>query len=342
MKFVVLFGLAAGLCISLSAEDITPRVGMIEIFGAHRVSQSKILHAIDLKPGDPIPSRGDLEEQVDKVPGVTASRVEAVCCVNANPILYIGVEERGDPHVEYHSDPTGDAALPASIQTKYDALLDAIAASLRGKNADEDLTNGYSLMADPEARQIQEDLIPLVGANLKQIHAVLHESADPDARAAAAYVLQYGPQVGSEAAQVGNDLQYALRDLNDNVRRNAILAIKAILVGRSLHPDRDVQIEPTWFVELMNSAVWSDRHDAAQALLTLTDKRDPELLDRIRERALPSVIEMARWHDLQHALPGFLLAGRLAGMSDEQIQNAWDSGDRDQVLKLAAKPIKKS
>lgn len=340
MKFAVL-GLTVLVCLpALGAEDITPRVGLIEIFGTHKVSESKILNAIALRPGDPIPSRGDLEAQLDRVPGITGSRVEAVCCANSNPILYIGVEERDQPHLEYHPEPSGDATLPGDIETKYDALLDAIAGSVRGRNADEDLTNGYSLMADTEARELQQQLVQLVPANMKQIDDVLHNSADPEQRAAAAYALQYGPHTGREAQLVGDDLQYALQDRDDNVRRNAILSIRAVLVGANIHPEQDIHIEPTWFVELMNSAVWSDRHDAALALLTLTEKRDPDTLQLIRQRALSSVIEMARWHDLEHALPGFLLAGRLAGMSDAEIQNAWDSGDRDPVLKAAMKAPK--
>jgi hypothetical protein len=340
VKFVVCLSLLCGL--AFAAEDITPRVGLIEIYGAHRVSQNKILSTLKLKPGDPMPSRGALEDQLDKVSGVIASRVEAICCVNSNPILYIGIEERGEPHIEYYPEPSGDTTLPPAIQQKYDSLLEAIAASLRGHNADEDLTNGYSLMADPEARQLQQDLIPLVAANLMQVHKVLRESADPEQRAAAAYVLQYGPRTLPGSKTMTDDLQFALRDPDDNVRRNAVVAIKAVLVGSTLHPDQDVHIEPTWFVELMNSAVWSDRHNAALALLTLTEKRNPETLELIRSRALSSVVEMARWHDLEHALPGFLLAGRIVGLSDQEIRSAWSSGDRDDLIKQALKPPKKS
>jgi hypothetical protein len=43
---------------------------------------------------------------------------------------------------------------------------------------------------------------------------------------------------------------------------------------------------------------------------------------------------MARWHDLQHALPAFILAGRLAGLDENQIKAAW-VGDRESVLKQA-------
>jgi hypothetical protein len=50
---------------------------------------------------------------------------------------------------------------------------------------------------------------------------------------------------------------------------------------------------------------------------------------------------MARWHDLEHALPAFILAGRLAGLDEKQIQNAWVSGNRDTVLEKALHPNKK-
>jgi hypothetical protein len=134
-----------------------------------------------------------------------------------------------------------------------------------------------------------------------------------------------------------NGLQYALQDQEDTVRENAMRALKAVAVGARLHPEQQIRIEPTWFVELMNSVVWSDRRNASLALVNLTDKRDPETLGLLRERALSSVVEMARWHDLEHALPGFILAGRLAGLNDKQIQDAWISGNRESVLRQAMK-----
>jgi hypothetical protein len=50
---------------------------------------------------------------------------------------------------------------------------------------------------------------------------------------------------------------------------------------------------------------------------------------------------MARWHDLKHALPPFILAGRLAGLNEKQIQNAWLAGNREPVLEKAQHPNKK-
>ena len=55
-------------------------------------------------------------------------------------------------------------------------------------------------------------------------------------------------------------------------------------------------------------------------------------LAQIRERALDSVVEMARWKTLRYALPAFILAGRMAGMGQKEIEAAWTAGDRDSVL----------
>jgi hypothetical protein len=329
--------LALAVSIAAAADDITPRIGLIEIYGAHKVSEQKIRTALAAKVGDPLPSREEAEMRIDKVPGVLVSRVEAACCSDRSMILYVGVEERDSPHVEYHDSPAGEIALPATLLDGYRKLLDNAAASIRGRNADQDLTNGYSLMADPEGRDLQLSFLPAVAENLVLVDRVLRQSADSEQRAAAAYLLQYGPRGPHTNKFIIDALQYALRDREDEVRENAVRSLQAIAVGAKLHPDQQIQIQPTWFVELMNSVVWTDRHDATLALVNLTEAGDPETLKLLRDRALSSVVEMARWHDLQHALPAFILAGRLAGLDEKQIKAAW-IGDREGVLKQAMHP----
>ncbi|MBV8866560.1 MAG: hypothetical protein JO210_14295, partial [Acidobacteriaceae bacterium] len=286
-----------------TVTDITPRVGSVEIYGNRKVSQQKIRTALGAAPGDPLPSREAAEERIDKVSGVIVSRVEAACCDGRNMVLYVGVEERDTPHIDYHANPTGDVALPAELFTAFRNFLDEVAGSLRGHNADEDLTQGYSLMADPECRRIQQSFVPAVAASLALVDRVIRESADPEQRAAATYLMQYGPRGNHTTEVLVNALQYALRDSDDLVRENAARALKAVAVEAKLHPEQQIRLEPTWFVELMNSVVWSDRRDASEALVNLTDNRNRDTLALLRERALPSVIEMARWHDLEHALP---------------------------------------
>jgi hypothetical protein len=329
--------LALALCVLAKADDITPRVGLIEVYGARKISNAKIRSAIQTKVGDRLPSREDAEDRIDKLSGILASRVEAACCLNHNMVLYVGVEERDAPHLEFNPAPGSEVHLPLSMFDDYHELLDNVAASIRGHNADEDLTNGYSLMADPQSRELQQSFLSSVAADLPLIERVLRESADPEHRAAAAYLLQYGPRAPRTVKALIDALQYALRDREDLVRENAVRSLHAIEVGAKLHPDQDIHLEPTWFVELMNSVVWSDRHNAALVLVDLTESRNPDTLQLLRDRALPSVLEMARWHDLQHALPAFILAGRLAGIDEKNIKQAWLGEDRESVLKAALK-----
>ena len=63
--------------------------------------------------------------------------------------------------------------------------------------------------------------------------------------------------------------------------------------------------------------------------------RDPATMTLLRERALPALVEMSRWKTLAHALPAFILTGRLTDLTDAQIQDAWSRGDRESVIAAA-------
>jgi hypothetical protein len=106
----------------------------------------------------------------------------------------------------------------------------------------------------------------------------------------AAYVIGYSHR----KTEVVKDLLFALQDPDDTVRGNAIRSLAAFAVLARLQPDSGLKISPTWFIEMLNSIFWTDRNNAAVSLVTLTDSRDPATLSQLRERALPSLIEMAR------------------------------------------------
>lgn len=335
MKYLCAFFLA-GACFASGPTDLTPRVGTIEVYGARKVSVAKIEKALGVKTGDILPSREQAEDRINKVGNILASRVEAACCSGGHQvILYVGVEERDAPRMEFHPEPGGNLFLANSVIENYRRLLDEVEGSIRGGNADEDLTNGYSLMADPECRSLQKGFLDAVALDFPNISEVVRQSSDPEQRAAAAYLMQYAPRSPRNTPAMVNSIQWALQDDDDNVRESAMTSLRAVLVGAKLHPEQDIHFEATWLVELMNSVVWSDRFHASQALATLTEDKNQAALDLLRTRALPSVIEMARWHDMKHALPAFMLAGRLAGMDDAQVKQAWVNEDRESVLQAA-------
>jgi hypothetical protein len=324
------------------AADLTPRIGAIEIYGARKVPQKKIREVLGVQEGGILPpSRSDVEERLDKMQGVTAARLEASCCTQGKMILYVGVQEGDMPHTEFHIPPTGGMVLPVDITDTYQNFLDAAKEAARAGITGEDLTAGYSMMADSDTRPIQILFITQSETYLNQLHEVVRNSSDPEQRAIAAYVLQYAPRNERLMHQTLDDLQYALHDPDETVRANAMRALKAVAVGAKLHPEQNIVISPVWFVELLNSIVWSDRRNASLALVNLTDSRDPETLALIHDRALSSVVEMARWQNLEHALPAFILVGRVAGFSEDEIRASWISGDRETVIKKALTPAKR-
>ena len=80
---------------------------------------------------------------------------------------------------------------------------------------------------------------------------------------------------------------------------------------------------------------------AALALVTLTEQRNAATLDLIRERALPALVDMARWKTLGYALPAFLLVGRTAGVPEEELREQWQQGDRETAIEKATAPAPK-
>ena len=323
------------LCLPLVAAALlsaqAPRVDDIEFYGLHKLPEQKLLHTLHVKPGDPLPpSKGDLEDELAQIPGVVLARVEAVCCDQGKTTLFIGIEEKGAAHLAFRSPPSGGAVLSEDVTNTYRKFLEAVRdAAHRGSTA-EDLTNGHSLMADPDARDLQFQFADFAGAHLPLLREVLRDSDDAEQRAIAATVIGYAPN----KKEVVNDLAYALQDPGDAVRANALRSLNAIAVLARLQPQLGIHVPPTWFVEMLNSIVLSDRTRAANVLVTLTDQ-DAATLDQIRDRALDSVVEMAQWKVLRYALPPFILVGRLAGMNEQEIQKAWTGGDRQAAIGLA-------
>jgi hypothetical protein len=309
--------------------DKTPTIDVLDFFGVRKIPEARLRKALGFKEGDPFPSsKGNVEERVDQDPDIVESHLEAVCCDGGKTVLYVGIEEKGAPHFDLREAPENDVDLPREILTDYRDFLDAYASAVRRGAAGEDLTHGHSLVADPLAREIQMKFFDLAKNNLRGLRDALRNSSDDELRAAAVYVMTYA----ADKRIIIDDLQYALRDADPSVRANAVQGLLAIVVYARLHPDLAIHIEPTWFVEMLNSLSWSDRDHAMKVLQILTDTRDASTLDQLRDRALPALIEMARWKTLAHALPAFVLTGRVAGWTDQQIQDAWTSGDREPLI----------
>jgi hypothetical protein len=330
--------LAIFLLVVCSAAAQTPKTGDINFYGLRKLTPDKVLDSVALKSGDPLPpSKGDLEDHLEEIPGVVSARVEAVCCEGDGAVLFIGIEERGAPHFDTRPAPLGTASLPEDLMISYRAFMSAAERASQQGTAAEDLTAGESRIADPEARKLQDQLATFATDHLDVLRDVLRNGPEAEERAIAAAVAGYAPK----KTDVINDLQFALQDPEPAVRSNAVRALKAIAVLAQKRPELRLKIEPTWMVEMLNSLTLSDRQQAVETLLILTERPNPAALDRIRDRALPALVEMARWKTLRYALPSFLLLGRTAGVPDQELQDQWQQGDRETAIKKAtAIPVK--
>jgi len=324
--------LSAAVCAGAAQPARLVSVGDINFYGLRKVTAERILGATNLKVGAALPpSKGDLEDAIEKIPGVVLARVEAVCCEGSQVSMFIGIEEKGAPHAGFRSEPAGSDTLPDEVMDSYRQFLVAVGRAASRGNDGEDLTAGHSRMAAPEARAFQEGFIAFAGEHVDALRAVLRNASDPEQRAVAAAMIGYAPA----KRQVTDDLQFALQDPEEAVRANAARSLMAIAVLAGKQPELGIRISATWFVELLNSVVLSDRFESAKTLLTLTDRANPSALDLIRERSVPSLVEMARWKTPRYAVPAFLLLGRVAGMADDEVQKAWEQENRELVIRKA-------
>jgi hypothetical protein len=330
-----LFSFLAAAALAWGQPLSLPKVGAIDYFGIKKASRDRIEAALGVKPGDPLPkSKGEIEEQIELVSHVVRAQLEAVCCENGDAILYVGILERGGPIFEYHANPEDETIhLPSELTANWAAFMEQLQIAVRDGKAAEDLTNGHSLMQYAPARNLQLQFPELVDKNLPVIRSVLRKSIDETERAIAAYVIAYA----TKKASIVDDLLYAIRDPDDGVRNNAIRSLTGLSVLAKLKPAAEINISPTWFVEHMNSLTFSDRSKAAFSLVPLTEGRDPQTLGILKERALDSMADMARWKHLPHALPGFILLARTAGWEEQRIQDTWAAGTHlaavDEILK---------
>jgi hypothetical protein len=69
--------------------------------------------------------------------------------------------------------------------------------------------------------------------------------------------------------------------------------------------------------------------------MQLSGVRDPKLLAILRREAMAPLIEMAHWKSDGHAMPALMILGRIAGLSDDDIEAASARGQRQVIINAA-------
>jgi hypothetical protein len=333
MSWIILLA----LLLQAPQDSQFPPIGIIDFYGLRSVSERQVREALQIKEGDP-PSvdRKEAKRRLESLPGIAESRLSLVCCDAGKTILFIGIREKGVPALQFRPAPHGTIRLPQDVIQAGDDRLKALSAALLKGNSSNDFSHGHSLSNDPDMRAVEERYITFAARDLKLLREVLRYSADAKHRALAAEVIAY-----TENKQaIVDDLVKATRDPDAGVRNDATRALYVMAKSNQQTTRQQIKIPLGSFIEMLNSLEWTDRNKSSNALNSLTYKRDPAILSELRRKALPSLIEMARWKSSAHAQASFILLGRIVELPEDEIFVRWERGDRASFIELAVGRIK--
>ena len=160
-----------------------------------------VRQTLTFKEGDSISFAGnarpaflvEAERRLAALPGVIRASVNPVCCDAGRVIVYVGLEQQGQPVTRFRDNPTGTVRLQADVLQAARDLEEAQKTAVVRGDVGEDDSRGHTLMHDAAARAIQERFVGYAARDLKALTRVLRESSDAGQRAIAAEVLGYAP-----------------------------------------------------------------------------------------------------------------------------------------------------
>lgn len=322
--------------VRLTAQAARPEetVGTLDFFGLRQVKDADVRAALKLKEGDPFSRSAtrSLVAALEQVPGVQKATVAPITVDGTGQLkVFIGIQEEGAAGFTLRAAPEGGQRLPEDLAQIYREFISGLGPAVRKGGAREDHSQGHALSDAPELLKPQEAAIAQVATQLSVVQDVLRFSAHADDRRAAAWLLGYAPDKKS----VVSDLVAAARDPDGAVRNNATRALGCIATLAAAQPGLGITIEPEVFLEMLHSVTWTDRNKVSFLLDGMTASRAPALLRTLRERALPELIDIARWKSEGHAFPGVRILGRIAGWDDQQTMRTLRESGVEKIIAAA-------
>jgi hypothetical protein len=325
------------LLLPTTQDPQIPPIGVIDFYGLRGVTEQQAREALQIKEGDSLSDEPkDARRRLEAIPGVSAARLNFVCCEAGQATLYVGIREKSAPSVSFHSAPRRKVRLSPEVTLAGEDFQKAFTEAILKGNSGEDDSQGHTLTNDPTTRAIQERFITFAACDLKTLRDVLRHSTDAEQRALAVQVIAYA----KDKQSVVNDLIWAMGDPAEGVRNNAMRALAVMAETTAQKTKQPINIPAQPFIKMLNSIEWTDRNKSSLALLRLTEKRDPNLLSELGKKAGPSLIEMARWKISGHAYAPFFLLGRVAGFSDNEINESWEHDGRAAFIDAVIKRTK--
>ena len=148
------------LCLLSCPAVAANRIGDIEFFGYKGLDLARVRAALPIHQGDAYSPDAKIQvrEAVTRVLGKAPTDVTGICCDEQhNEVVFVGLPGASNKQVTYNPQPQGGQRLSPDIEALYKKLDATIEAAVRrdAKSAQEDVSNGYSLINDPTARALE-------------------------------------------------------------------------------------------------------------------------------------------------------------------------------------------
>lgn len=273
--------------------------------------------------------RNRLSKAIESATGHPPTDVSFVCCNEQhNLMIYIGLGGNNTAKISLLPPPKGSNCLTEQAISLYDQAMDAVHNAAEKGDVGEDDSHGYALAHNPTLRAKQLAMHKYAVTHVRVVKLALRDYGKPEHRRAAAEILGYATESETQI----KELVHASRDMDDQVRNNAIRALWVLATSKRKIAAR---IPADQSIAMLNSGIWEDRNKAGQLLMVLTASRSPQLLVRLRTQALRSLIEMARWKDQGHAYAYRAMLGRIAGFDEAHIEELIQKGKVDEIVAAA-------
>jgi hypothetical protein len=316
---IVCLFFASALAQNQSFESQSFVIGEVSFFGYSGLPVDQIRSSLPIHEGGSLAiqdverTKDEVARAVQRAIGQRVTEVVVVCCNDTGKIMvFVGLPGESSQKFKYNSAPKEPIKLPQTILDRYAQAMTLNREAVQ-KQPGEDRSKGYSLSTYAPLRETEMSIRELAIRNEVLIRRVLRLSAKPEDRRAAAYALGYAQH--SQAQVLA--LVRASRDPDDEVRNNAV---RALGVLATFSKALAAWIPAGQIVPMLNSGLWADRNKAALLMNILSGARDPRLLSALRARALPSLVEMARWKDRLHAWDARMIVGRIAGIEEKHLE----------------------
>lgn len=310
--------LCVGLHVAESAAppDAPRHIGSIDFFGLREVSEASILKHLPFKEGDQLMDRQHRPDgaTIAQAAGVAQITLAYICCTQDQKVMvYVGVAEEPVRQVRASPAFSGTARLSEDMIRADEEFGAQIREAISRGQAREDHSQGHALSEDfPPLRAVQQKFLDYARDHASLASEVLATSPDARHRAVAALILGYA----ADKRVAATALTHGVSDPSEDVRNNSTRALGVIAAYSLAHPELGIRIDPTPFVDMLNSVVWTDRNKGLMVLVQLTSGREPGLMEFIGKQARPALIDMCRWKNPGHSFPACLILRRVEGLAD--------------------------